>query len=125
MGIFSQDKTSTNQTAYNEQVGISNRDLSGVQLTRLGQNNKIEIQSLDATALNAAAFTINHALDVVATQSQNTLSGFQQALTAGGERAPTQDIPVLNNGPGPAIGTIEKVLIAGGILLAVIYFGGK
>lgn len=36
MGIFSQDKTTTNQTAYNQQIGLSNRDLSGAQLTSGG-----------------------------------------------------------------------------------------
>ena len=36
MGIFSQDKTSTNQTSYNQQLGISTRDVTGAQLTSGG-----------------------------------------------------------------------------------------
>lgn len=36
MGIFSQDKTSTNQTSINQQQGISTRDVTGAQLTSGG-----------------------------------------------------------------------------------------
>ena len=98
MGIFSQDTTKTEQTAYNQQVGVSNRDLSGSQVTGAagantagflavgpGSNANVTVNSLDNTALQTAAFTINHALDTNAALAQSTLTGFQNALTANSE----------------------------------------
>lgn len=84
MGIFSQDKTTTNQTAYNEQTAVSNRDLSGVQGTfgAGSSNNRVAIYStsVDTLALKTAADTINHAIDANTATTQSTQAGFQNAL---------------------------------------------
>ena len=123
MGIFSQDKTTTNQTANNNQVGISQRDLNGVQLTRAGTGNKIEISTLDATALNTAAFTINHALDTVAQFSQSTLQGYQSALTANSEGG-TTPVGIVDSGTGPPISLIDKILIGAAVVVGVLVLTG-
>lgn len=95
MGIFSQDKTTTNQTAYNQQVGVSNTaPVGGAVVTgAAGANtggsiggiayssgNTINVQNLDATALSTAADTINRAIDANSASTQSNLAGFQNAL---------------------------------------------
>lgn len=82
MGIFSQDKTTTNQTAYNQQTTASNRDLNGTQIqVGAGATNRTFITSLDEKALQTAAFTVNHAIDQTTASSQANLTGFQNALS--------------------------------------------
>jgi len=97
MGIFSQDSTKTNQTAYNNQVGVSNTAPvggavttgasgavtaggGGVALSNTNLSGGLTINSLDATALSAAADTINHAIDSNKNTAQGALQGFQNAL---------------------------------------------
>jgi len=164
MGIFSQDKTSTQQTSINQNVGVSNRDVGGGQTTGAGgaitagqgsvaggpgsitsgllalgsgsATRDITIQSLDATALNTAAATINHAIDTNAQFAQNVIGGFQNSNSVGSE-APLPANPITGNSggglsstvsPNGVLSGIEAVtglspvvvdLIVGGLVLAV------
>jgi len=152
MGIFSQDKTTTNQTAYNQQVGVSNRDLTGQQVTTgaggatsLRQNyggtqfnlggasgNKITISTLDQSALDAAAMTINHAIDANTASTTSSLQGFQNALSVVAEHqqsaadlATGQQNSLLGQiGLSPGQIILGAVTIIGG-LFALSYFKGR
>jgi hypothetical protein len=98
MGIFSMDKTTTNQTAYNQQAAVSNRDLSGLQVTTGAQGvSQTDVRTVsggqqvnaagaksvivnDPSALNAAAGLINNAISANESTTQSSLAGFQNAL---------------------------------------------
>lgn len=110
MGIFSQDKTTTNQTAYNEQVGVSAGTTTGGFTTsgagsvtagsgavlgsagsatagrdvfnRVGGN---VIQNLDATALDTAASLVNNALNANTALAQQAVQSFQGSNNVSGE----------------------------------------
>jgi hypothetical protein len=151
MGIFSQDTTKTYQTAYNQQQGVSNRDVSGTQITggagattgganalSAGSSSNvggvagkvtgnITLNSLDMGALNTAAFTINHALDVNTALSQNLLTGFQNALTVGSEHAPSGDgsgLPAPVSSDGTALSTVQPHHIDAVVWVAIALVGG-
>lgn len=99
MGIFSQDKTTTNQTSFNQQQGISTRDISGAQLSSGGGSvtsfgvgglsvggggsSAIYTQSGGASiggGSHGNSITVNNALDPTAL---NTFAGLiNNALTA-------------------------------------------
>lgn len=114
MGIFSQDKTTTNQTDYNQQVGLSNRDLSGQQITGGGgttggvggqvgvgagsnsnfgnglilgnsSGNNITYQNVDATVLHDAASAITAAVSSNEETTKGLLQGFQNSTGVSGE----------------------------------------
>ncbi len=88
-------QTNANQTSSNQQIGISTRDVGGSVTTgaagsvttapgaiSVGSGANVKVESLDATALNAAAATINNALAANTDVAHTSLTGFQNALSA-------------------------------------------
>lgn len=140
MGIFSQDKTTTNQTAYNEQVVSSTRDVNGLQVTggraatagliAAGQGAKVTINSnLDATALSASANSINNAIAGVTQIAQTALQSFQGASSVASE-SPTgppgaaQSYPVDSAPAAGPVGWIEQhIFFAVGVVGVVLLVG--
>lgn len=99
---------SSKQTATNQQIGFSTRDVGGSVIT-VGagadvSSGAIHVESLDATALQAAAGTINHALDANTENSQKALQAYQNALSVVAEnQQATQQIGTGQTAQGSSI----------------------
>lgn len=146
MGIFSQDKTTTNQVSQNQQQGISNRDVTGQQFTISGGSggavnafgsgvsvggggsSAVVNQNLDASALATAASLVNNALNANTTLAQNTIQGFQNATQISSEQpnAPNSGFVPSNlftpTGATPIVGPFSQhdLILFGGIAVVGI-----
>jgi hypothetical protein len=152
MGIFSAEQTTSNQTAFNNQVGVSNRDLSGQQITgaanavtgvgsgavvgaanantggqiAVGSTNavvSVTNQNLDITALNTAAATINHAIEANRSASQESLQGFQSALSVVSEHQQSAATLATGQQTSADNSLLGKVGLSGGQLAGIVIAG--
>lgn len=82
-------QTNANQTATNQQIGISTRDVGGSITTfgagAVGPGGSVRIESLDPAALNIAANAVHDSLAANTATSLSAMQAFQQALTVTGE----------------------------------------
>ena len=113
--------TDASQSATNQQIGISTRDVGGSVITvghgAASNGGTVNIQSLDPAALNVAAMAVHDALAANTATSLSAFQAYQQALTVAGETA-TGALQVASSGAGqgaiivPASGSAQATQAA-------------
>jgi hypothetical protein len=111
-------QTNAQQTATNQQIGISTRDVGGNVITighgAVSGGGSLSIQSLDPKALDVAALAVNDAIASNANTAQNALQAYQKALDVVGEQA-NQALALAK--PATVGGINPSTIIWGGIAL--------
>lgn len=128
--IFHQ--TNAQQTATNQQIGISTRDVGG-SVTTAGAGASVSVQSLDPAALNVAGAAVTSAIQAVQDNSAKAMEAYQQALTIAGETT-TQAQQLAASGVGSGANVTQgtatslnpsTVIWVGGAIVAILILSGR
>ena len=100
-------QTNAQQTATNQQIGLSTRDVGGNIITighgAVASGGSLSIRSLDPEALNVAAVAVHDAIAASVDANHQITEAYQRATTISGETALPQTNTPAGNPPGSGV----------------------